>query len=348
MSRLRVLVADDEPLALEMLRELVEQDAELEVVGSASDGSEAAEAIERLAPDIVLLDIEMPETSGLEAVRRLDAGQLPVFIFVTAYDRYATEAFEVEALDYVLKPVSDRRLSEALERAKRRVRERRLSGVAEQVATLTAWIERESSPRGERKIEDEHLRRLPVATSGRTRFVDVSEIIWIESEDYYVRLHTRRGRPLLRATLQSLEERLDPEPLLPGSPRGDRSAGPGRRDPDAPQGGPRAPALRRYPRAGQPVAMGEGPEHPGAEAQKTLTCALADDRARRRWHSSGGHAAQGEGSGSGLSAASVSLGRPRKIRSISAEVECSGSSWTSTTAPPRDSTSRRPTTSSMA
>ena len=210
MSRLRVLVADDEPLALEMTRELVERDAELEVVGTASDGSRAVEEIERLAPDIVLLDIEMPEASGLEAVRRLEASRLPVFIFVTAYDRYATEAFEVEALDYVLKPVSERRLSEALERAKRRVRERRLSGVAEQVATLTAGIGGVSSRRGERKVERGYLRRLPVATGGRTRFVDVSEILWIESEDYYVRLHTRRGGRLLRATLQSLEERLDP------------------------------------------------------------------------------------------------------------------------------------------
>ncbi len=209
MSRLRVLVADDEPLAREMIQAMVESDAELQVVGSASDGKEAAGAIERLRPDIVLLDIEMPEATGLEAVRGLPQENQPVFIFVTAFDQYAAEAFEVEALDYVLKPVSERRLAEALGRAKRRRREQELSQVAEKVASLTAGLngssEADPEPEG-----DGYMRRLPVTSGGRTRFIDVREIVWIESQDYYVRLHTREGSPLLRAPLKTLEEKLDP------------------------------------------------------------------------------------------------------------------------------------------
>ncbi len=209
MSRLRVLVADDEPLAREMIQSMVENDAELSVVGSASDGVEAGDAIERLRPDIVLLDIEMPEASGIEAVRGLTPEHQPAFIFVTAYEQYATEAFEVEALDYVLKPVSAERLAEALGRAKRRVRERELSQVAEKVASLTAGLNGAAAAEPEPE-DDGYMRRLPVSSDGRTRFIDANEILWIESQDYYVRVHTREGSPLLRAPLKTLEEKLDP------------------------------------------------------------------------------------------------------------------------------------------
>ncbi len=209
MSRLRVLVADDEPLAREMIRTMVEKDAELRVVGTAADGREAAESIGSLEPDIVLLDIEMPEANGLEAARGLPQGSQPIFIFVTAYEEYAAEAFEVEALDYVLKPVSERRLTEALDRAKRRFRERELSGVAEKVASITAGLNGSAGARVA-DPEDGYMRRLPVSSGGRTRFIDADEIIWIESQDYYVRLHTREGSPLLRAPLKTLEQKLDP------------------------------------------------------------------------------------------------------------------------------------------
>jgi two-component system LytT family response regulator len=209
MSRARVLVVDDEPLAREMLRGLVEEDADLEVVGEAGDGRQAMRQIERLDPDIVLLDIEMPEADGLEAVRSLPSGRQPVFIFVTAYQRYAPEAFDVEALDYVLKPVSEKRLGEALGRAKRRLREHALSEVAEKVASLTAGLaggEPEAATAGGEGFLD----RLPITADGRTRFIEARDIVWIESQDYYVRLHTRAGSPLVRASLTTLEERLDP------------------------------------------------------------------------------------------------------------------------------------------
>ena len=209
MSRLRVLVADDEPLAREMVQAMVECDAELQVVGGASDGKTAAREIRQLEPDIVLLDIEMPEASGIEAVRSLDSDRQPVFIFVTAHDQYATEAFEVEALDYVLKPVSQARLSEALDRAKRRIRELRMSAVAEKVASLTASLGGKTRA-GRRVAPSDYLRRLPISTGGRTRFIEADDIVWIESQDYYVRLHTHDGSPLVRVTLKSLNARLDP------------------------------------------------------------------------------------------------------------------------------------------
>ena len=211
MSRLKVLVVDDEPLAREMLQAMVARDPDLVVVGGAADGREAATQIERLRPDVVLLDIEMPEADGLEAVRMRRAGHEPIFIFVTAYDRYATEAFEVEALDYVLKPVSEKRLGAALERAKRRVRERSLSEVARKVASLTAEVGAAAKGASSPAAAAGRLTRLPISADGRTRFIEADDIVWIESQDYYVRLHTRQGKPLLRATLKSLGERLDPD-----------------------------------------------------------------------------------------------------------------------------------------
>lgn len=209
MRPLRVLVADDEPLARELVCDLVARDPELSVVAEAGDGNAVSRGIERHAPDIVILDIEMPECTGLEAARKVRSESPPVFIMVTAYERYAQEAFEIEALDYVLKPVDEERLAHALERAKQRVGERRRSRIAEQVATLTAnldGVEELAEARG----EDAYLTRLPIRAKGRTLIIRVEDIVWIESQDYYVRVHTERHRPLLRASLASLERRLDP------------------------------------------------------------------------------------------------------------------------------------------
>ena len=203
-----ILVADDDPTVLALSA------TTLQVAGfdsiSFPDGSAMLEEFDHIDPDLVLLDIEMPEASGLDAVRELDADRQPVFIFVTAYDQYATEAFEVEALDYVLKPVSEERLGEALGRAKKRVRERRLSQVAEQVATLTAGLGSAPGADADGADSADFLSRLPISSDGRTRFIEADEIVWIESQDYYVQIHTKHGHPLVRATLKSLASRLDP------------------------------------------------------------------------------------------------------------------------------------------
>ncbi|MEM7052610.1 MAG: LytTR family DNA-binding domain-containing protein [Acidobacteriota bacterium] len=205
MSPLRVLIVDDEPLARETLQQMVSEIPELTLVGEARDGQEALIAIANRRPDIVLLDIEMPGSSGLATAEALRQGALPVFIFVTAYDAYACQAFEVEALDYVLKPVSEERLQRALERARQRVLEHQLREAAQR---LTTPATRPPAPTAT------YLERIPIRNQGRSRLVETRELLWIESQDYYVRLHTRRGSPLLRTTLSALTERLDPQRFL--------------------------------------------------------------------------------------------------------------------------------------
>lgn len=213
MTRLRVLVADDEPLARRMVAALVRQDAEVEAVLECADGDEARAAIARERPDIVFLDIEMPGASGID-VAAAAAGtpgdvngseEGPVVVFVTAFSQYAARAFEVEASDYVLKPFTDARFADALERAKRRVRQRRLGELASQLGTLSTET---------RPAEREYLKSLAFKHDDRAVVLTMPEIVWIEAEDYYVRVHSKQGRYLVRASLASLEARLDPREFL--------------------------------------------------------------------------------------------------------------------------------------
>jgi two-component system LytT family response regulator len=212
MTRFRVLVADDEPLARRMIAALLEGDQEIEAVVECADSKTAQETIQRQRPDIVFLDIEMPEVTGLDLARELsDDG--PVVVFVTAFSRYAPEAFEVNASDYVLKPFSDARFTEALQRAKRRVRERRLGALANQLATLSSELRPDDDP-SEARSQAAYLQRLSFKHGERTIVLRISEVIWIEAEDYYVRIHSSRGRHLVRTPLAVLEARLDPEQFL--------------------------------------------------------------------------------------------------------------------------------------
>jgi two-component system LytT family response regulator len=203
MTRFRVVVADDEPLARSMVVSLLQGDDEIELVVECGDASSARETIARERPDIVFLDIEMPEASGLDVAGDLGPDG-PVIVFVTAFSRYATQAFEVSASDYVLKPFSDKRFADALERAKRRVRERRLGALANQLATLS--LEFRQPPA--------HLTRLAFKQDDRTIVLKTTDVVWIEAEDYYVRIHAKSGRHLVRASLASLETRLDPRTFL--------------------------------------------------------------------------------------------------------------------------------------
>ena len=217
MKRLRAFVADDEPLAREMLRDLLAEDPEIEWVGECGDGRTALERIQALDPDLVFLDIEMPEQSGVDVARTLAADRtakdgpgrrMPACIFITAYSGHAIEAFELEALDYVVKPFSDQRFFAALERAKRRARERQMSDLASQIASLS----RQDDPRNkDEPRQPSHLSRIQVPSQGRTLLVPIQEVVWIESCDYYARVHTIHGAHLVRTALSWFEERLDPE-----------------------------------------------------------------------------------------------------------------------------------------
>lgn len=177
---MKVLIVDDEPLARKGVRLLVERDPELTVAGECS-GVDAVEAIAREKPDILFLDIQMPEVGGFDVLERAGANSVPAIVFVTAYDQYALRAFEVQALDYLLKPFDDARFYAALLRAKERARAK--SG---------------------------YVRRFLVRTRGKVLLVNVEEIDWIEAADYYVSLHARGRSHLLRETMQELESKLDP------------------------------------------------------------------------------------------------------------------------------------------
>lgn len=214
MSRIRVLIVDDEPPARAKVRRFLARDSEVEVVGEVGSGTEAVEAIRRLAPDVVFLDVQMPGLDGfgvLDALQRSTPSEgplvestapaaIPHIVFVTAYDEYAVNAFEVHAVDYLLKPFAPDRFARALERVKERVRgrsddglDRRLREVLAQARPSTAYLERLLVPDGARSV-----------------LLDVARIDWIEAEHNYVRLHVGQGSHLVRGTLAALEERLDP------------------------------------------------------------------------------------------------------------------------------------------
>ena len=208
MSRFRVLVGEDEPLARSMLADLLKRDAEIATIVPCAGARDVREALARQQFDIAFLDIEMPEASGLElAESTMPDG--PVVVFVTAFSRYAPNAFDVNAVDYVLKPFSDERFFLALERAKTRVRERRLGELASQLGILSAEIRK-----GEKLADTPFLTRLSFKEGDRSILLNVCDIVWIEAEDYYVLVHSKRGRHMVRAALSSLEDRLDPHVFL--------------------------------------------------------------------------------------------------------------------------------------
>lgn len=217
-ARIRTLVVDDEPLAREGLTLLLAKDPEIELVGEAASGKQAVAAIGKLSPELVFLDVQMPELNGFEVLRELAPKPLPAVVFVTAYNRYALDAFEVHALDYLLKPFDDARFLEALRRAKKQVKMERVSRLSQKLIELLADG---GDPRTIAGASDaakpataEPARRLAIKDTGRVVFLDVEDIDWIESADYYVQLHVGPKIYLHRETMQSLEGRLDPKAFV--------------------------------------------------------------------------------------------------------------------------------------
>jgi len=191
-----VLVIDDEPLARESIRALLEGDAEVRVVGEGT-GADGAALIARTRPDLMFLDIQMPEVDGFALLEQVGAGTVPAVIFVTAYDRYALKAFEVHALDYLLKPFDDRRFASALAHAKERARGRLRGEVDNRIAELLKA--RSEAPRS----------RFLIPAREKTIVVDAADIDWIEASDYYVTLHAGASAHLLRQTMDEIETQLD-------------------------------------------------------------------------------------------------------------------------------------------
>ena len=204
---LRTIIVDDEPVARRRLRRLLRGDADVEIVGECGDGAAAVDAIRSLAPDLVLLDVQMPELDGFAALQALAPHEIPVVIFVTAFDRYALRAFEVHALDYLLKPVEGDRLAVALRRARTTLAERRRSSAPPLDERIAALLTELASER-------RYLTRLPIRTEGRLLILDLSEVDWIAAADNYVTLHAGAQRHVMRDTMGRLERELDPDAFV--------------------------------------------------------------------------------------------------------------------------------------
>jgi len=200
---LRVLLADDEPVARIGLARMLREDPELEVVAECGHGAEAVRAILALRPDLVLLDVQMPELDGFGVLHAVRPERMPPLIFVTAYDQYAIRAFEVHALDYLLKPFDDARLAEAIARAKRVIREGGAEGLGRRLAALLE--------EGTLESVEQPLRRLVVRKPDRMVLVPVEEIDWIEAANYCARVHAGGKVHVIREALQRLERSLDPD-----------------------------------------------------------------------------------------------------------------------------------------
>jgi two-component system LytT family response regulator len=195
----RVLIVDDEPLARERLRMLLQDEQGIDVVGEAGDAATAAESIAALSPDLVFLDVQMPGATGFDVISAVGADKMPMVIFVTAYDRYALRAFEVHALDYLLKPFDRDRFRHALGRARRQL-DGRSSGDLER--RLLAIV-------NDLKPSHGRVDRFVVKAGGRVFFVRADEIDWIEAAGNYVKLHVGNDTHLFRETMNAVEARLD-------------------------------------------------------------------------------------------------------------------------------------------
>ncbi|HUQ83582.1 MAG TPA: LytTR family DNA-binding domain-containing protein [Gemmatimonadaceae bacterium] len=199
----RALIVDDEPLARAHLRSLLRDRGDVDVIGECGDGRSAIDQIRRLDPQLVLLDIQMPELDGLEVIREVGASEMPAVVFVTAYDEHALAAFEVHAFDYILKPVSRQRFTQAIDRVVGLIR----ADAPSTERPLEALIE---AMRSERNSLD----RIAVKADGRVVFVRVTEIDWIEADDDLVRIHAGKVVHAHRSTLTHLEERLPASKFL--------------------------------------------------------------------------------------------------------------------------------------
>ena len=212
MERIRALIVDDEVNAREGVRTLLSKDPEIEVVGECGDGRAAVEGIERLAPDLVLLDVQMPHGNRFEVLAALDLERPPILIFVTAWDSYALQAFEVSALDYLLKPFSDERFYQALARAKDQHRERRTAEFGRRLLALAEHCRRGEPVRADADAAQGRgpLGRFLIKAGGEINFVPAEEVDWLEAVGYYTKIHAGPKSYLLRGNLGSLEARLDP------------------------------------------------------------------------------------------------------------------------------------------
>ncbi len=195
------LIVDDEPLAREGIREFLRSERDITIVGECRNGNEAIAAITAKRPDLVFLDIQMPGLSGFDVLDAIQGHEPPAIIFVTAYDEYALRAFQVHALDYLLKPVERERFRAALDRVRAQIEYAEAGALSKRLAKLLDEV----------KVQPRFRERLMIKTGGKIYFVQAHEIDWIEAAGNYARLHVKGERHLIRETMTALERRLDPD-----------------------------------------------------------------------------------------------------------------------------------------
>jgi two-component system LytT family response regulator len=206
---LTACIVDDEELARRGVRSRLGPHDDIEVVAECESGREAVKALEEHDLDLVFLDVQMPGLDGFDVIEAVGPGSMPVTIFVTAYDEYALRAFDVHALDYLLKPLDEERFAEALRRARERIAEQEAGQFGERLATLVSDLDDDALGGDEASTD-----RFVVKSGGRVRFVKTKDIEWVEAAGDYVRLHTPERTHLLRKTMKEMEQDLDPSQFL--------------------------------------------------------------------------------------------------------------------------------------
>ena len=220
--KIRALVVDDESLAREALLVMLNDDPEMEVIGECRNGKEAVTVIRQQSPDVVFLDIQMPEMDGFQVVEEVGAKQMPVTVFVTAYDKYALRAFEAHALDYLLKPFDHDRFNTALQRAKTFVRQQKLGEISESLFAILQDIKLETGEPAsetynrnpERAAHKEPIDRVVIKSGGRIYFLKIEEIDWVEGAGDYLSLHSGNQTHLIRETMGNFHAKLDSQKFL--------------------------------------------------------------------------------------------------------------------------------------
>jgi len=210
---LRVVIVDDEMLARQRLEDLLRHEEGVEIVGRAHNGDAAVRAIRELEPDLVFLDVQMPGKTGLDVVREIGPDEMPATIFVTAYDQYALKAFDVAAIDYLVKPFDDERFEQAFRRARRMIELEKVDRLSMELRALLGGIGRGASgdrPAAGAPGASAYLERIAVEMRGQVRVVPVKQVDYIMASGPYAELHAGDKRYIIRERMQTLEERLDP------------------------------------------------------------------------------------------------------------------------------------------
>jgi two-component system, LytTR family, response regulator len=202
--KIRTLIVDDMLLARKRVKRFLHTDPDIEIIGECSDGRDAIEAIKNLSPDLIFLDVQMPELDGFEVLEAVGSDSISEVIFITAYDQFALRAFEVHALDYLLKPFDFERLRKAVDRAKSQIKQKQTGDIDKRLSALINDI----------KAGHKYLKRLIVKAAGRTIFLLVEEIDWIEAAGNYLRLQAGKESYMIRERMSQMESKLDPDKFV--------------------------------------------------------------------------------------------------------------------------------------